>query len=137
MTGETTSQPAAEQQILRELKKMSKILTLANAPALERELNKYATSNDRKRIWISIDGKKKPAEIAKELGLSIRTVEIFVKVLVQAELIESRTYGEPPKKAIDFVPASWMELVESKAADIPVQTPLPVQGPTDEVKTVG
>ncbi|MGH9879123.1 MAG: hypothetical protein ACRD5H_15955, partial [Nitrososphaerales archaeon] len=73
------SDPSMDQQILREVKRMSKILTLANAPALERELSKYASSEERKRIWTSIDGRRKPSEIAKELGLGIRTVETFVK----------------------------------------------------------
>ncbi|MGH9993354.1 MAG: hypothetical protein ACREBU_01885 [Nitrososphaera sp.] len=116
------SDPSMDQQILREVKRMSKILTLANAPALERELSKYASSEERKRIWTSIDGRRKPSEIAKELGLGIRTVETFVKVLTQAELVESRAFGEPPRRLVDFVPASWAELIANKAADNKIQT---------------
>ena len=37
---------------LRELKKISKILLLANATIIETELSKIAMTNDRKRIWV-------------------------------------------------------------------------------------
>lgn len=95
---------------LTELKKISKILILSNAQTLEKELSKYATTEDRKRVWALIDGKILPKEIAIAIGGSRRAVEIFLKGLENAELIEC-TYGKPPKKIVDFVPASWIDLI--------------------------
>lgn len=110
MTGEITNQHSTEQQILRELKKMSKILTLANRQKLETELGRYATSDERKKMWVLIDGKRKTTDIAREAGTTTRSVERFLKVLEDAELIAERGYGEPPVKMIDYVPASWLEI---------------------------
>jgi hypothetical protein len=49
---------------LHELKKISKILLLAFAPAIEKELSKVITSKARKKMWILIDGKRMPKDIA-------------------------------------------------------------------------
>lgn len=96
---------------LVELKKISKILILANAKTIEVELSKYATTDDRKRIWVLIDGQKMSKDIAQSIGISTRAVDIFLKVLENAELIES-PWGKPPKKMLDYVPASWLELIK-------------------------
>ncbi len=45
---------------LGELRKISKILALANAQALENELSKYATTNERKKVWVLINGERMP-----------------------------------------------------------------------------
>jgi hypothetical protein len=94
-----------------ELRKIAKILTLANAQALETELSKYATTLERKRAWVLIDGAKMPPEIGKASGMRLRTIQDFLKTLVDAGLV-SNPRGVPPKKLLDFVPASWVELVE-------------------------
>src|SRR5437870_6534562 len=106
---EQEQSPTDQDDLLRELKSIKKIITLSNAPSLERELNKYATTIERKKIWANIDGKRLPSQIAKDTGLGTRAVEIFVKTLTQVGLVEPRTFGQPPRRSIDFVPASWME----------------------------
>lgn len=97
-------------QILNELRKMSKILILSNGSKLEEELGRYATSDERKKMWVLIDGKRKTADIAKDVGTTTRSVERFLKILEDAELITERRYGEPPVKMIAYVPASWLEI---------------------------
>jgi hypothetical protein len=96
---------------LDELKKISKILTLVNAKALEIELSKYATTDERKKAWILIDGDTLPEEIGKEAGMKLRTIQEFLKILVDATLIENFR-GKPPKRLLDYVPASWLELIK-------------------------
>jgi len=94
---------------LAELRRISKLLTLVNAETLEKELAKYATTNERKKVWLLIDGKKTTEEIGKIAGMKLRTVQDFLKILTDAGLIES---SRPSKRIIDFVPASWLELLQ-------------------------
>jgi len=96
---------------LTELKKISKLLILANGEAIEKELSKIATTDERKRVWVSINGQRQPEGIAANSGMKIAAVYNFLKLLKNAELIEN-PHGQPPKKAIDYVPASWLDLMK-------------------------
>jgi hypothetical protein len=97
--------------VLEELRRISKILTLAHGESLEKELSKIATSDERKRIWVLIDSVKLPKDIAKEVGVSVRSVNRFLAIGEKAGLIEN-PWGKPPKRLIDYVPASWIELTK-------------------------
>lgn len=109
-----------DEDILRELKKISKIITLGNGPAIEKELSKYATSEDRKKTWVLIDGKRQSDEITKTLGLTKRAVDIFLKLLEDATLVE-RGFNKPPTRMLDYVPADWIDLLqkETKSSEEP------------------
>ena len=96
---------------LRELRKISRILILANASAIEKELTKIATTDDRKRMWVLIDGERMPGDIASEVDVTPMAVSYFLSAGVAAELIEYRR-GEPPRRILDYVPPAWIELVE-------------------------
>jgi hypothetical protein len=96
---------------LTELRKISKILILANAKAIETELSNYATTDERKKVWVLIDGKRMSKEIAQSAGIKRRAVDLFLKTLESAELIENPR-GHPPKRILDYVPASWLELIK-------------------------
>ena len=74
--------------VLRELKNISRILTLANASVIEGELSKIANSDARKRMWILIDGKRMPKDLAKEVGVTPMAVSNFLIALATAEFIE-------------------------------------------------
>lgn len=110
--------------MLRELKKLSKILILANAGIVERELSKIASTNDRKKMWVLIDGKRMPGDIAKEAGVTAMAVSYFLNAGAATELIEYER-GEPPRRILDYVPPSWIELVK-----------LPVSGETEKAQQV-
>jgi len=97
--------------MLRELRKISKILILTNAGAVEKELSKLASTNDRKKMWVLMDGKRMPGDIAKETGVTAMAVSVFLNAGVAADLIEY-TRGEPPRRILDYVPPSWIELVK-------------------------
>jgi hypothetical protein len=99
--------------VLRELKKISKVLILANAVQIEKELEKIANSAARKKMWILIDGKRMPKDIAKEVGVSTMAASYFLDVASAAELV-AYTQREPPRKVLDYVPPSWVALVISE-----------------------
>ena len=98
---------------LNELKKIARILTLANGDALERELSKYATTDERKKVWVLINGERLPDSLAKESGMKASGVYSYLKRLTNADLIET-PYGKPPVKLVDYVPASWLGLFEQE-----------------------
>ena len=96
---------------LAELRKISRILTLVNAKAIEDKLSEYATTDNRKKIWVLVDGKRMPNDIAQFIGISTRSVERFLKVLETGELIEN-LWGKPPERLLNYVPPSWLELIK-------------------------
>jgi len=97
--------------VLEELKRISKILTLAHGESLEKELSKIATTDERKKIWVLIDGVKLSKDIAKDVGVTVRSVNGFLSICEKAGLIEN-PWGKPPKREIDYVPAKWIELIK-------------------------
>jgi DNA-binding MarR family transcriptional regulator len=101
---------------LRELKKISKILILANASLIENEIAKIANSNERKRIWVLIDGKRLANKIANDVGVNPGTVSRFLDVASAADLVEY-TKGEPPRKLLDYSPPSWIDLVMGRIGE--------------------
>lgn len=100
-----------DEEILKELKKISKIITISNGSSIERELSKYATSDDRKKIWVLIDGNRNSDQISKEIGVTKRAVDMALQSFENASLIEERKYGVPPKRVVDYVPAEWIDLL--------------------------
>lgn len=96
---------------LKELKKITKILTLAHAESIEKELSKVATSDERKRMWVLIDGNRMSKDIAQEVGVAVRSVDRFLKIASAAGLAENPR-GKPPRRVIDYVPPAWIELLK-------------------------
>jgi hypothetical protein len=99
-------------QELIELKKISKILAIINSQALENELGKYATSNDRKKVWVLINGERSPDKLITDSGMKQRALYKYLKLLTDADMIEMQ-YGQPPKKKLDFVPPTWANLLQT------------------------
>jgi len=99
-----------EEEILKELRKISKIQILSNGDRIESQIGKYATTTERKKIWVLIDGKRQANEIAQVIGITKRGVDIFLKVLEDAGLIE-RSFNKPPTRIVDYIPAEWIELI--------------------------
>jgi hypothetical protein len=108
-----------ESLVLRELKKMSKVLLLANAAVIEKELTKIASSDVRKKMWIFTDGKRMPKDIATEAGVTQMAVSYFLTAMATAEFIEYNK-GEPPRRILDYVPPAWIDLImQGKTAQTP------------------
>ena len=104
--------------LLNELKKISKILTISNGSSLEIELTKYATTRERKIIWVLIDGENHADDIAKIINKTKSGVDIFLKSLERAELVEKRKYGSPPVRMLDYVPSEWIQLIPKKIDEL-------------------
>jgi len=96
---------------LEELKKITRILTLAHAGAIEKEIEKVATSEERKKIWVLMDGRRMSKDIAREIGIAEWSVNRFLKIAAAAGLARNPR-GKPPYRVIDYVPPSWIELIE-------------------------
>lgn len=92
--------------LLEEVSKIRQLLEMLTRNVLKEELERIATTEERKRIWALCDGLRSTEEIAKEVGVTPRTVQRFVKELREADLItvEKRGY---PKRRFDYIPADW------------------------------
>src|SRR5437879_13353107 len=106
----TQSEPQPD-SVLKQLQLITRILTIAHADRVGNELSKIATTDDRKRMWILIDGKRMSKDIAKKLKISDRAVSYFLNEASVAGFIENPP-RKPPVKLIDFTPPSWLSLAE-------------------------
>jgi hypothetical protein len=105
-----------EDLVLKELRKVSKILTLVNSSIIENELAKIAGTNERKKMWMLLDGKRMPTDIAKEVGVSAMAVSYFLNAGKVAELINYER-GKPPTRALDYIPPAWIDLLKMPAEE--------------------
>lgn len=98
--------------ILRELKKISKILILANVAIIEKELSEIANTDARKKMWVLMDGKRMPKDLAEDTGVTNMAVSKFLRAATRAGFIEY-VQREAPSRIWDYVPPSWIELLEN------------------------
>ena len=101
---------------LKELQKITRILTLAHADSLKKALEKYASTDERKMMWVLIDGTNMQKDMVNRIGterIKKSAIYNFLEILEKAKLIEN-PWGKPPKRLVDVVPASWIELLEEK-----------------------
>jgi len=104
----------SNEDVTKELQKITRILTFVYADKIENELEKIATTDERKIFWVLIDEKKNPEEIAKISGASLRSVQRFQKLAEDAGLINNPR-GKPASKIFDYVPPEWIELVPKES----------------------
>src|SRR2546422_5976379 len=105
------TQPEPPQDpVLKQLRLIARILTFAHADRVTIELAKIASTDDRKRMWILIDGVQMSKDIAKRLNVSDRAVNYFLSEAALAGFIENSP-RKPPVKQIDFTPPSWLALM--------------------------
>ncbi len=100
-----------EDPILAELKKISKLVTFAHGDAIERELAKIANTEKRKVMWVLMDGTRMTKDIADFVGMTEQGVNKFLRELSLAEFAKNPK-GKPPRRLIDYVPPSWISLLE-------------------------
>ena len=91
-----------------EMKNISKILLIAHSDKIESELEKVATTDERKRIWILIDGKRTSQEIAVQIGISKRSVDRFLRLAENIGFVKN-PWGKPAYRTVDYVPSKWVE----------------------------
>ncbi len=89
-----------------EVSKIRQLLEMLSRSVLKEELDKAATTEERKRIWTLLNGARRTEEIAQLAGVSQRAVQVFVKDLERADLIITRKRGYP-RRRFDYVPSDW------------------------------
>jgi len=104
-----------EEQILFELKKLNRIISLVNGSKLESELEKYISTDERKKVWTLINGERNVSDLINLSRLKRRSVYEFLEILENAALVQRR-YSGCPTRMIDYVPATWIGI--SKDASI-------------------
>lgn len=97
--------------ILKELKAIKKILLLVNSKQIEQEIEKIASTKERKCMWVLMDGKRTLKEIAGIIEVTVRAVQLFSSQAYAAGLIEYER-GKPPIRLLDYVPPSWIDLIK-------------------------
>jgi hypothetical protein len=102
-----------EGSIVKELKLINKILTIAHANQIEAELIKLASTDDRKRMWILIDGNRMTKDISQRTGMAIRTVDLFLQQANKAGFIDNPP-RKPPVKLINYTPIKWLDLIKEE-----------------------
>jgi hypothetical protein len=109
-----------EALILSELRKISKVLMLAHSEAIEAEIEKIAQSDGRKKMWVLVDGKRMPKDLAKDANVTTMAVSYFLESASAAGFVQY-TQREPPKKILDYVPPSWIALIVTGKETEPIK----------------
>lgn len=94
------------EKIYEELIKIRELLERLARRSLKEDLESIATTNERKRIWTLCDGLNSTTEIASKVGVSQRTVQIFINELHDRDLIAIGKRGYPKRK-YDYVPSDF------------------------------
>ena len=62
-------------------------------------------------MWVLMDGNLMPKDVAVQAGTTSMSVSRFLNAGLAAGLIEYHK-GDPPKRALDYVPPAWIEGIE-------------------------
>ena len=93
-------------QIISEFREIKHIVLLNSRENLKKEIEDIASTDERKVIWGLLDGMTLTTDIAAKVGVSARTVQIFVLQLEEKELVVTEKRGYP-KRRIDYIPSDW------------------------------
>ncbi len=93
-------------KMLDELRAIRHILEIQSRDELQKELERVATTPERKEIWRLCDGTRSNDEIAKQIGITLRSVQYFVQDAITLNLLTQEKRGTP-KRQIDYVPPKW------------------------------
>lgn len=80
---------------------------------IKKELEKLASTSERKKIWTLCDGTVSTSEIARKVGVSRRAVQYFIQEATRQELIVTDKRGFP-YRMIDWIPPDWKKTLEAK-----------------------
>lgn len=106
----------SDNDVLKELRTITRVLLFANSTPVEKELEKIASTDERKKIWVLIDGRRLPKDIANDGKVGERTVNYFLSAASAARIVEY-SKGKPPVRTLDYVPPSWIELLQLQDQD--------------------
>jgi predicted ArsR family transcriptional regulator len=95
-----------EEKIYEELIRIRELLERLARRELKEDLESIATTDERKKIWSLCNGVNSTLEISKKVGVSQRTVQIFINELLAKDLVTMEKRGYPKRK-YDYIPSNW------------------------------
>lgn len=94
------------EKLYEELARIRSLLEILASDKINRMLESVATTKERQVIWASLDGLSSTEEISKRIGISQRAVQLFVKELLERDLVYIEKRGFPKRK-FEHVPSEW------------------------------
>ena len=95
-----------EEKSYEELVRIRGLLEVLASDKIREKLESAATTKERQVIWASCDGLTSTEEIAKRAEISQRAVQLFVKELLEKDLLYIGRRGYPNRK-FEIIPAEW------------------------------
>lgn len=92
--------------LYEEIVKMRKLLQILASEKIKERVEHIATTDERKKVWALCNGMHSTSEIAEKVKISLRAVQIFLKDLQDAGLVNTEKRGYP-KRAFNYVPPGW------------------------------
>jgi hypothetical protein len=100
------------EEILLEIKKQMKILA---ADLAIRNIEKLASTDERKAVWALCSGRLTREELAKKSRVHLNTVKSFVDIAMTYGLLEEeKGKGGHPTRVIDYVPSEWKDKIKKE-----------------------
>jgi len=100
-------------EINENLKAIRKLTELQLRGPIKSELTKFASSTERRKIWMLCDGTLSTVEISRKVGVSTRAVQYFVQDGLKAGFLRLDRRGYPSRN-IDWIPPEWERLTAEK-----------------------
>jgi len=95
-----------EEKSYEELSRIRALLEILASDKIREKLESVATTKERQTIWASCDGMTSTEEIAGKTGISQRAVQLFVRELVEKDLLDIGKRGYP-KRRFEIIPSVW------------------------------
>jgi len=100
------------EEILFQISKYAKLV--AGSVVID-SVKKVASTDERKTIWVSCEGKLTREQIATKTRIPKRTVSFFIDECMNFGLLEEESgKGGHPKRVIDYVPEDWKRIAREK-----------------------
>ncbi len=94
------------QKISEDIAEMKNLVKLQAMEAISTILRKIASTPERQQMWRLADGNRNNEEIARMIGVALRSVQYFVQEAQDAGLITVKRRGHP-NRIVDIFPSEW------------------------------
>lgn len=103
--------------IREELKVLRRLTEIQLRGAFKEELEKIASSPQRKKMWALADGTRSTTDVAKMIGTTQRAVQYFVQEAERNSFMRSDRRGFP-MRLIDWIPPDWESIQKEKSINL-------------------
>lgn len=98
-----------------DLENLTRLIRVIAAPIAIEQVEKLASTDERKKIWVLCSGKLTREKISAKSGVSLRTTTTFIDLAMTYGLLEEeKGKGGHPRRVIDYVPSDWKGLLKKK-----------------------